>query len=227
MKKICVRWTVCLAALSIALTGLSCSKDTSGKKDSAQKPPGHEKMVEQYRKGIQESKEVVVAKVNGADIRMNELISKMNEIAPRYAASPQELTPEIDKKVKGEALDVLVFRELAIQEAVRRGMKVEPGVVDQILASIKTKAGSEEAFRKNLGIKGDTEETLRKGIERNELFNMIAHKEIFGKAKTDGNREQAVEKRRQEWEKELRRNAKIESTLNVVINADARRTEKK
>lgn len=222
MKRATVKGIVIAVMAAMALTGLSCSKDKAEKKDAVGKPPGHEKMVDRYQKDIQESKEVVVATVNGAGIRMSELITKMNDIAPAFARTPQQLTPEIDQKVKQEALSVLIFRELAIQEAVRQGMKVGPEVVDQDLSAVKANMGSEDEFRKYLDMTGSDEGSLRKSLERNRLFDMIVEKEIFGKIKGDENNDQAAEKRRQEWEQELKKAAKIETTIDVTVKADAR-----
>jgi len=217
MKRRIIRWTIGIVMTAITLTGVSCTKEKAGKKETAKTPPGHEKMVEGYKKGVEESKGVVVAKVNGAEITMRDLIERMNQIAPQYAKDPRDLTPELDQKVRKEAFDILIFRELAVQEAVRQGLKVPPGEIDEVLKNIKANAGSQDAYKGYLGRAGLNEESLRKQIGRNLLFDMVVDTEIFRKAKGEGNREQAIEKRKRQWEAELKKKAKIEIILGVVI----------
>ena len=188
MKKTTI-WLPLGLAVMVALATLSCS---GGKKEAEKKPPEHEKMVQQYEKGVEESKKVVIARVNGTEITMKDLIEQMNRMAPKYLSKREERSPETDQRVKKEALDFLVFRELATQEAARRGMKVKPEAVDQAIAAIKSKAGSEEAFRKNLAMTGYTEATMRQAVERGLLFDMIAGQEIFQKIKVDEKRIKAV-----------------------------------
>ena len=210
-----MQWISGLALAVIAMVGLSCAHGNTGKKDATLSQADHESMVSQYRKGIEESRKIVVAKVNGADITMYDLINKMNQIAPGYIPPGHERTPEMDQMVKKEALDVLIFRELAIQEAVRQGMKVPPEQIDETLKKIRAKAGSEDAFNKSLNMTGETEESLRKTIERDQLFDMIVKQEIFRKATEDPD-PHSVENKKSEWEAELKKNAKIEIMLEEV-----------
>ena len=214
MDRLRISWMTGLMIVFIVLTGLSCAHTNGDKQDRAIKPADHEKMLSEFQKGVEESKKYVVAKVNGVDITMNDLIGKMNQIAPKYIARGHERTPEIDQMVKQEALDIIIFRELAVQEAVRQGMKVTPAQVDETLQKIKANMGSEDQFNKFLDMTGETEESLRKGIERNQLFNMIVAEEIYHKANAGDASE--VEQRRLEWEAELKKEAKIEIMLEDV-----------
>jgi len=198
----------------IAVVGLSCAHGIEEKKDSnaTPSPAGHENMVSQYRKGIEESRTIVVAKVNGSDITMYDLINKMNQIAPTQIPRGHQRTPEMDQVVEKEALDILIFRELAVQEAVRQGMKVPPERIDETLNEIRSKMGSEDAFNKALSTSGQTEESFRKVVERDQLFDMIVKQEVFRKATEDPD-PNAVENRKRDWEAELKKNAQIEITL--------------
>lgn len=218
MKRKSIGWSIALVA--ILLSGPSYAEEYPVKQAPVTKPSGHGEQAEEYLKRVEESKGVVVAKVNGTDITMKDLIGKMNQVAPKYLKPGQEITSETDQKVKQEALDILIFNELAVQEAVRQGMKVAPEQVEETLKRIKERAGSDEAFKRGLSLGGDTEESLRKRIEKDYLFNMIFEKEVLRKAKIAGDREQ-IEKRRHEWENELRKDAKIEMTLGVEIEGES------
>jgi len=206
-----------LVMVGFAFAWASCAHGTSAGKDNVVKPAEHEEMLEQYRKGVEESKKVPVARVNGAEITMFDLLNRMNRIAPQYMKPGQPRDPGTDARVKQEALDVLIFRELAVQEAVRQGMKVEPEALDRSVKTLKDRLGSEDAYKAYLSREGLTEESLRKGIERDQLYERVAEKEIFQKVQATGKNDlQAVEARRREWEAEMKKTATIEILVKVT-----------
>ncbi len=215
MRKLCVHLINVFVGATIAFALFSCAHESSGRGDMAISPEQHQKILGEYQKGVEESKRIVIARVNGVEITLQNLLDRMNQIAPNFIPRGHQRTPEIDLRVKQEALDVLIFRELAVQEAVRRGLQVPPGKIDGTLNKIKERLGSEDAFNKSLSMTGETEESLRKGIEKNMLFEMIAKQEIFRKAQEDPD-PHSVENRKQEWEAELKKDAKIEVFLDQV-----------
>jgi len=212
---------------------------------SARMMPEQHQM-EQLKKSFEDSKKVIVAKVNGDPITMFTLLREMNVIAEQYIKPGQQRTPEIDSKVKTAALNDLIFQELAIQEARKGGMTVNAEVINGEINNIKAKEGDEKSFQGYLAMNGLSEEELRQMIERDQLFEMIATKEVDAKIRiTDaalrerykkekshlmtknaahkqmtyeeargmleqGLRAEAGVKRMREWQKELRKNAKIE-----------------
>jgi hypothetical protein len=152
----------------------ACKKSESERAKIA--PEAHQQ--EMVKKGLEESKKVIAAKVNGEAITMFALLREMNTIASQYAAAGTPKTPELDQKIRTDALNTLIFQELGVQEARKRGMKVKPEVIDHEIESIKAKAGPGDDFKKYLTKNGFTEEELRKTIEQDALFEMIATKEI-------------------------------------------------
>ncbi|MGC2064261.1 MAG: SurA N-terminal domain-containing protein, partial [Thermodesulfovibrionales bacterium] len=179
MKRNFIRWTMSLLMAAIALAGLSCSNDKAGRS------VGQEKAVKEYKKGVEKSKKIAVAKVNGSEITMAQLIGRVNLLAPNYLKGAREITPEMDQKMKREALDILIFRELAIQEAIAQGMKVPPDRIDAEIKELRVKMGSEQAFKERLDLGGETEASLRKLTERNMLFHLISDQEIIRKVRLD------------------------------------------
>ena len=168
----------------IALSGLSCAGGNTATKDTLTRAE-HEKFLEDYEKGLEESKKIVVARVNGAEITKFELLRRMGQLSPKYVPSGQNASPEVNELLKKESLDVLIFRELAIQEAVRQGMTVRPEAITHLIEEMLVNMGSEDAFEEYLKRRGLTEGSLRREIERDRLFNMIASEEIFNKIKID------------------------------------------
>jgi hypothetical protein len=222
----------------LMLSACKKSETTSGKTS----PDAHQK--EMMKNSFEESKKVTAAKVNGEAITMFALLHEMNAIAPQYTAGGTQRTPELDAKIRTAALNTLIFQEMAVQEARKRGMKVGPEVIDREMENIKAKTGPGDAFQEFLAKNGLTEKELRKTIEQDALFEMIAAQEIDTKITiTDAAlrkrykkekavlkdpahrkltfeesrgmleqkaRAEAAEKRMREWEKELKKNARIE-----------------
>ncbi|MCL5022530.1 MAG: peptidyl-prolyl cis-trans isomerase [Nitrospirae bacterium] len=182
MKRVSLWKVFILAVLAVSLSALSCSKEKTENKGM---PPGHEKMVEEYQKSIKESRKTVVARVNGADITMYDLSGRMRQILPQYIQGGRQMTPEIEQRARQDALDALIFRELAVQEALRRKMKAPQEKVDAALQQLKAKMGSEKEYRAYLKREDLTEAWLRNQIEKDQLFNMIVGAEILAKIKVD------------------------------------------
>jgi len=181
--------TKVIAGLSILLMGLggfSCSKEKGPQKEAAkEKPAGHEKMVEQYMKNMEGLKKIVAARVNGVDITKYDLFTKANKISSMYMQPGQKMTPEIEQKATQAAMDDLIFRELAFQEATRRKMSISPQDIDAGLQDFKTKIGTGQAYETYLKNSNMTEASLKKLIERELLFRKITAEETIAKIKVD------------------------------------------
>ncbi len=220
----------------------ACKKTDTAGKTAQQSSEMSQK--DKLIKSFEESKKITAAKVNGEAITMFDLLRQMNALAPQYVKPGQQLTPELNGKIKIEALNVLIFKEMAVQAAKKSGMKIDAEMVDEELKKIKTKSGSDKAFQDFLDYSGFTVEALRKTLERDLLFQMVvAHKiyanipitdaDLRARYKRDkaglkdaanrqmtfeaakGLLEQRIqtevgEKKIQEWEKELKKNARIE-----------------
>ena len=181
-----VKGVVCfIVVLFPGVTLISCKGDTTQKMDPSNRTSEPSQSTEEQRKRIEESQKTIVAKINGVPVSMPELLEEMNAIAPQYIKPGQKRDPKTDETVRKEALDRLIYRELAVQEAKKEGMKASPEAVAEEVKRIKAEMKTEDAFRQNLAKSGITEEDLKRRIERNLLVEMITEKEIFGKATVD------------------------------------------
>lgn len=183
MKKIVYTITAGLLLAALSLAGLSCKKQ----QQAAPPPltPEQKVKIEEGKKSAEEAKKVFAAQVNGVDISMQDLVREMNLISSRYDKSGKKSDKPMTQ-IRKKALDELIFRELAIQEAARQGITVGPERVDGVIKQMKTQMG-DETFRRYLDERSLSEAELRKLIERSNLFEMITAKEIYGKIKIDDN----------------------------------------
>ncbi len=166
----------------LSLTVLSCKK-----KEPVAPPatPEQKAVIEEAKKGVEEAKKVFAAQVNGVNITMHELVREMNKVAPKYLKGDEKAAPRITEKIRKEALDNLIFAELAVQEAAKQGMTVSPERIEQVVQAMKKQTGSAEAYKEYLDGLGITENELRKRIERSHLLEMVTGKEIYQKIKID------------------------------------------
>ncbi len=228
MKKIYLWAGTVILALAFSLTGISCSREQAKEKASAKAPeqaalpapkeavpgqtmlpPDHGKMPEKPETaGNIPAQNAVIARVNGTDITMNDLSSEMKMIGPQVISDAAQRTPENVRKLRKMALDILIFRELATQEAARQGLKVRKEAVDEADRQLRIKLGSDDNYRKFLQMSGYTEGAMRKRLEKDLLFEMITDQEIFKKA--GSNDQAAIEKRKEAWENSLKKTAKVE-----------------
>jgi len=183
--KILVRTIFLIVLITIELTGASCNRDKVSGTGTTNPASEQSKMLEERKKSADKLKKTTVAKVNGVDISAYDLVKEINAIAPQHVKPGQEIDAKVVEKMNKEALDRLIYRELALQEATRQGMKVPSEVVADELNKTKAELKSEDAYRENLVKSGITEEELKKQLEKNILIDMITEKEIFNRVTID------------------------------------------
>jgi hypothetical protein len=220
MKSIISTSIAVLLMATISLTGLSCKKE---QKPAAPPPtPEQKAKLEEVKKEVKQSAEaaktVIVAQVNGVDITMLDLVAEMNSIAQRNEArAGGKKAPQSTEKVKKEALDNLIFKELAIQESIKQGMTVSPDTIDNVVKLMKEQTGSKEAFQQYLDDRQMTEADLRKRIERSQRLEMITGKEIYQKVKIDEKDMHAdYEKNKSEYKDNTGRQLSYEEAANFI-----------
>ncbi|MEW6118398.1 MAG: peptidylprolyl isomerase [Nitrospirota bacterium] len=190
MKKVLNRFVMVVAVLLLpGLLVLSCTrKDEAAKHQEQKRTPEQMKQQEEIRKGMEESKKVVAARVNGVEIPVYELVREMNIVASQYLQAGQKKDAGFDERVRKEALDRLVLEELVVQEAARQGIVVKPETVDDVVKKFKQHLKTEAAFNEYLKETGSSEKELRKRIERGHMVELVTGKEIYQKISIDEKR---------------------------------------
>ena len=148
-----------------------------------------------------EAKKIIAARVNGADINLLSVTELMNRMAVQKGRGHGGGKPVSKERVKKDALDRLIFEELAFQKAKHEGLKVDPAEIEKSVADIRERLGGEEAFRKTLQARSLTEEKVRTDIARNILLQKIFKAEIFDKtpAISDNEIEKAYEQQKEKF----------------------------
>lgn len=166
--------------------------------------------IEENRKKAAEARKQVVARVNGAEINMYDLLGMMNRVAKAFYKDVKEPTDEITREIKQRALDRLIFEELAVKEAVKQGIKPKAERTQEVIDNLKSSYGSAEGFAGYLADIALTEEQLRARIDRGQLLEGITGREVFQKTGKDP---EAVDK----LYKEYKEAGKLKTTDNYQI----------
>jgi hypothetical protein len=170
-----------LAVLIVQAVLIGCKKtETTGTKSQITEEQHQEAMV---LKSFEESKMAIAATVNNEPITKFALLREMNVIAAQYVKPGQTPTPELSAKIREDALNNLIFQELAVQEARKRGLHVNPETIDNAIKNIVAKQGSLNAYQKYLSDNGLSEQELRRIIDQDALFELIATQEVDARIK--------------------------------------------
>jgi len=141
--------------------------------------------IESNRKKAAEARKEIVARVNGVEINMYDLLGMMNRVASAFYKDVQEPSEEITREIRQRALDRLIFEELAVAEAEKQGIKPKAERTQEVIDNLKSSYGSEEGFAGYLADIALTEEQLRVRIDRSQLLEGITGREVYQKSGKD------------------------------------------
>lgn len=148
-------------------------------------PPRDPQEVAESRKKAAEARKKVVARVNGAEINMYDLLGMMNRVVAAFYKGLEEPSKEVTTEIKQRALDRLIFEELAVKEAVKQGIKPKAEKVKEAIDNLKNSYGSEKGFQEYLADLAQTEQQLKARIERGQLLEGITGREVYQKTSSD------------------------------------------
>jgi peptidyl-prolyl cis-trans isomerase SurA len=154
--------------------------------------------------GHEGNRQTIVANVNGTPVAMGALMDSIREIMmTKYGNT--EVTADIARTIRKDALEKLVLEELACQRAVDLGISVKPELIAKNIEARRAAAGGEEQFLNSLTQQNTTLQDLERQIERFYLIKQLIHKEIDSKINIseetldetyEANKEQFVEPER-------------------------------
>ena len=128
--------------------------------------------------------EKVVAEVNGTPIRQRKVyqVAAINKMT--LQAQGQSALPD-DAALRRAALDLVIADELLAQAARAAGITITPQQVETEMQSVRTKLGSEEAYRRYIKEAGMDEAAVRAEAERRLLTRAYVKSLTKGAALTE------------------------------------------
>jgi parvulin-like peptidyl-prolyl isomerase len=189
----------------LALTGPAVSGEEKSKALSADAAVGNP---------AQEAGRVIAARVNGVEITEASVVKMMNHMGAKKGQNGTGFGDT--ENLRKEALDRLIFQELAYQKAKGENMTADPKKVDDALAVIKTNLGGGDEYGKFLEKEGVTEAELRAQVEKSLILDHIFSREVREKASVS---EDAIKKEYEQNKDALVKHEKI-AVIDVVFFLD-------
>lgn len=107
----------------------------------------------------------VVARVNDVEITMGPLMSTVMDIVMQ-SYGKTEVTTDLAKRIRKEALKKLAIEELAFQRSQAIGITIDPDDINKKIATLQTQAGGEEKLRVQLAAQNKSLDDLKTEILR-------------------------------------------------------------
>ena len=111
-------------------------------------------------------KKIIVAKVNGSALTMDQLVTMMNNL-PELPSPASETLDERKKR----ALDSMVLLELAYQRATALGLNADGAKIETGLNTFKLNLGGEEEYADTSPSSNMTDADVRAEVERGVTIN--------------------------------------------------------
>lgn len=125
-----------------------------------------------------------VARVNGAVLTDRDLVREEYVIFPYAKQHGGKIPREMESGIRDGALQMIIFDELAYQEARRRGFAISPTRLSKAETDLRRQFGSPAEFRYFVKTEfQDSEPLLREKIKRSLLIEQLLKIEVQSKAK--------------------------------------------
>lgn len=108
------------------------------------------------------------------DVFAVELESQRRRIKQQGQAIPEQMMPVL----RSQVLDSLITEELLFQESTKKGIKIEPEVVEKEITAIKERFKDAKEYETTLANMKMTEKVLRKQIGQRTVIRMLVESEI-------------------------------------------------
>ncbi len=132
--------------------------------------------------GHQGNTNIVVANVNGRDITMGELMQSIMTQMTKGGYGGREMSSEMSRKLRYDALQEVALEELAYQKGVSLGISADPAAVRKHLDAKIAAAGGSEPFEKSLADHKKTVDDIKIEISRYLIVREAINRDVYQKA---------------------------------------------
>lgn len=168
----------------------------------------------------------VVARINGVDIKKDELLSEAKEMQARFAQANRGQVPPLDDKFYKQILDGMIAQRLLLAEAAREGVTVGDEEVKAQVAALRGRFPDQAAFENALKTEGMTESELQKTLRDEAVIQKYVGTKIFnGVQVTDQAARQFYDQNQDKMQRPERVHAK-HVLIGVQPNASAEDKQK-
>lgn len=121
----------------------------------------------------------VVARINGQEIKKEELISEAKQMQARFAQANRGPVPALDEKFYKQILDGMIAQRLLLAEAAREGVTVGDAEVKAQLATLRGRFPDQATYEQALKSEGMTEQQLQAKLRDEAVIQKYVGTKIF------------------------------------------------
>lgn len=129
--------------------------------------------------GHQGNTDLIVATINDRTITMGELMQSIMALMNQGGYGGREMSAELSRKLRYDALQELALEELAFQRGTALGISADPTIVDKQLEARINAAGGRETLEKSLAEQGKTIADVTKEISRYLVIKGAIRKDVY------------------------------------------------
>src|SRR5690554_1006539 len=127
-----------------------------------------------FLQGCTNKNDSVAIVVNGKKILHSQIEEAAEIIHSNMVKSfPQKALEGFDSELLKGAARQLIANEVLYNEAQKRNIGFNPDMIDSTLIKIKQQFGDKESYKKELTSMGETEESMRKHLEKGALIDSL------------------------------------------------------
>lgn len=162
----------------------------------------------------------VVARINGQEIKKEELLDRAQKLRTELASAGAGEAP-LNTQFYREVLNTLVAQALLQQEAREQGFKVTDAEVDQQIAALKGRFPDAEKFKQALASQGLSEERLRTEMYREGAVQKLVEAKVFSAVNvTDADAKDFYDKNQDKMKQPPRAHLR-----HILVGVDAKATD--
>jgi peptidyl-prolyl cis-trans isomerase C len=120
----------------------------------------------------------VVARINGQEIKKEELLDRAQKLRSQFARAGAAEAP-LNTQFYREVLNALVAEALLQQEAKKEGITVTDAEVDQQIAALRSRFPDAEQFKQALASQGLSEDRLRAEMHKEGAVQKLVAAKVF------------------------------------------------
>jgi len=159
-----------------------------------------------------------VARVNGTEVPRADFDRQMERTRARFERAGRQIAPQLESRLKENLIRKLVDDELIRQKAKAEGVDVQGTALDEKYAEHKQRFGSDQAFQSFLERTAQTEDDVKKDLNRNLLRDELFAKMMSGQVPTDDDAKKYFEENQAKYRQ--REQVKASHILFKVSKAD-------
>lgn len=123
-----------------------------------------------------------VAAVNGTVISYSDYARQLEIMKQRVLKGrPDKLPEPLMQRIQTQVIQQMVAEELLFQESRKKGIKIDPKMVEAEFMNMKQRFGTEEQYQKTLKLMNITEEKLKGQIDHQAAIRKLVETEISSK----------------------------------------------